>query len=81
MVNVFFRAVLEKVCRDNNVKLVKKKRRRVLGNNYSDVDSFVVSPLDLIWDSHIQYKMDIVTTLGPGQNSHNIKQLIDHGHL
>ena len=46
MVNVFFRAVLEKVCSDNKVKLVKKKRRRVLGNNFSDVDSFVESVLE-----------------------------------
>ena len=41
--NVFFRAVLEKVCRDNKVKLRKKKRRGVLKDIIGDVDSFVVS--------------------------------------
>ena len=43
MNSVAFRAVLEKVCCDNNVKLVKKKRRCVLKSNVSDIDTFVQS--------------------------------------
>ena len=43
MVNVFFRAVLEKVCCDNKVKLVKRKRRGISCNSFSDLDSFVDS--------------------------------------
>ena len=41
--NVAFRAVLEKVAGDNQVKLVKRKRRGVLQSGFSDIHTFVTS--------------------------------------
>ena len=44
--NLAFRAVLEKVCKDRNIKLVKKKRRGVLKSNHCDIETFVASISD-----------------------------------
>ena len=44
--NLAFRAVLEKVCADKNIKLVKKKRRGVLKSNHCDIETFVKSISD-----------------------------------
>ena len=66
MVNVFFRAVLEKVCCDNEVKLVKKKRRGISWSSFSDLDSFV----DSVFENYDFRDLDIDKISSDIRNCH-----------